>query len=522
MIFIILDDYTYQLGAKTVVAGLVALLLGLLGCLMSVLALGILWVVPTIGPHSPRQLKGKRRLSPLTRPRPLNALGVTLEPEPIKTESSIPTGSRHSLRRPVSFPNLQKTDSEETARPSTTRHVSFSLEATEAMKSRSPSATSSRFPITPPTIQRRWPSTTSPFAMLKSARSTSSPAVKQSPRVQDLPLRCFDETCECHSRVDEFGLLVGCVDASPTRSSISLSMRKVLSKRRRSSSVSCTPTLVNLDEEGWQNASRRSPGIAKPKLNIPLQQSGEVYRAGFVNPFARKAKSISQSPPNTSTPLPKCRSTFSNPWTPTSDGPSPAPWGSKPMLPSPRDDSPPPARRRLANRITSIFKGPAGASSSSVTVTSSDSPLFVPTPIVKTKRSRVKTKLVARTQPYGPPWNAPMPGQAFLDSPPCTPQVLPAPPHPRKADKEDSRSSASTKKSRRSPAGHVDISLANRQVGRKRSGPISPATLVSELDERLSILQKQQSGELVPSSRDERSNASARTAVEVARKEVCS
>ncbi|KAF9225567.1 hypothetical protein BS17DRAFT_766073 [Gyrodon lividus] len=130
MIFIVLGHSAYHLATKTLVVGLVAFLCGLLGCLMSILALGIFWLAPTIRPQSPPHFKGKRPLSPLAQPRQLNALGVSFDPPPANLEDLQTSTDQEQplpLGRSASFPDLHTADSHQTYRPASTRHVSFTF-----------------------------------------------------------------------------------------------------------------------------------------------------------------------------------------------------------------------------------------------------------------------------------------------------------------------------------------------------------------------------------------------------------
>ncbi|KAF9245883.1 hypothetical protein BU15DRAFT_70944 [Melanogaster broomeanus] len=443
MTLIVLDHYTYQLGTRTPFVGLVALLCGLLGCLMSVLALGIFFVVPTVGPQSPPILKGKRWLLPPAHPTQLNALGVSLEPAPSKLEK--PQISHNKalfppLRRPASFPSLHKTDSQQSYRPLSTQ---LDLEIKGTSKSISPVSLGFPSPTSPPTIQRRWSSAACPYIKLRSTSPDNAHNVA-SPRVQDLPLSCFDQECKCHSRVGKLGLLMRSSSpepsttspkTSPRRSSIASTDMSLPQKRlsqsntRRSLSVSCKPTLVELDEDDDLLGSTS----VRPKLNLPPRPSGETYRAGFINPFTKRSISSSQSPLSISDPLPKCRMPSSPP--------------SGPSLHASCTDSPLSSRRKPANKFPLTFNASAGASH--VAESSSSPPIVVSMSIVQTVKSRFRKKPVARTQPYGPPWNAPMPGQTFLE--PCAPRIVSGQPHQTTAETVDTQTLLSSKRNRKSP-----------------------------------------------------------------------
>ncbi|KAF8846137.1 hypothetical protein BDN67DRAFT_960817 [Paxillus ammoniavirescens] len=505
MIFIIISLPPYQFGVKTLLVGLVALLCGLLGCLTSVLALVVLWVAPTIGPQSPPTFKDKRPLPPSPPPPQPNALGVFLDPPPItldNPQSSAFQDQSPPLKRSASFPPLHRTDPQQTCRPSSAPHVSFSLHT--PLKSNAPVIFGSSSSAAPSAIQRRWSSAATTFHKLKSttqetARTAGSTLIKQSSRVQGPPLRCFDDKCECNSRVNKFGPMPRCSSPEPSttlpKTSVPSSMRLPrmrlpLGKKRRSSSISHAPTLLELDEEHCPIIPSGPPATARPTSNFSPRSSGEMYRTGFVNPFTKKSKSRSQSPPSTSGSLPQSRMTLSRPsgWAPVSGASSPS---SKPSQPGSRDDSPPSSNSKLASKFTSIFKpwdSPHKAEPSH------GSPIVHSRSIFKTMSSKFRRKPVARTEPYGPPWNAQMPGQTFSE--PRAARVVSGRSHQSTNEKAKRQKSSSPKRSSRSPGhGGLSLSLENMKQRPILSGPLSPRTLVSELDERLSILQRERSRE---------------------------
>ncbi|KIK99477.1 hypothetical protein PAXRUDRAFT_30491 [Paxillus rubicundulus Ve08.2h10] len=502
MIFIVIGIPPYQLGVKTLLVGLVALLCGLLGCLTSVLALVILWVAPTIGPQSPRTFKYKHPLPPAPQPRQPNALGVFLDPPPVtlaNPQSSAIHDQPPPLKRSASFPPLHKTGPQQTCRPASAPHVSFSLST--PLKSNSPVIFGSPAPVPPSAIQRRWSSAATTFNKLKSttqetARTAGSTLVKQSSRVQGLPLRCFDNKCECNSRVNKFGPMPRCSSPEPltTLSKTSIpspmrlpQMRLPLSKKRRSSSVSHAPILPELDENNCLSVPPDLPIVARPKSNSSPRSSGEIYRTGFINPFTKKSKSRSQSPPSTSGTLPKSKMNSSRPsdWVPLPDVSSPS---SKPSQPASRDDSSPSSNSKIA-KLTSIFK-PSACDSPHKAGPSLESPIVHSRSFLKTMSSKFRRKPVARTEPYGPPWNAQMPGQT--SSEPRATRVVSGRSRQTINEKVKRQKSSSPKRTGKSPR-HGGLSLSLESVEQRPTllGPLSPRTLASELDERLSILQRE-------------------------------
>ncbi|KAG1839234.1 hypothetical protein DFJ58DRAFT_733454 [Suillus subalutaceus] len=199
MIFTIFDNYADKLGVKTVLAGTLALLLGLLGFVTSIFALGVVWIVPAMRTQTPpyrEPIHRQLHRSPQTLP-----------------------GLTPSLRRAASFPDLHKTPSSEGQLPVTSRHVSFNIGATESYNSSLARSVSMNPSPMPPTIQRRWPPAMSPFSRRRPTQGESTPSsptvqdesnttacnyrlspTSKSTRVHDLPLKCFDKRCELPSR----------------------------------------------------------------------------------------------------------------------------------------------------------------------------------------------------------------------------------------------------------------------------------------------------------------------------------
>ncbi|KAF8140497.1 hypothetical protein EV363DRAFT_1251127 [Boletus edulis] len=161
------------------------------------------------------------------------------------------------------------------------RHVSFSL------------VSSNTLPISP--AHRRW---SSPFHKRK-----SSP-----PDSPDIP-------------VDQFGRILPSSPASemlpspkPSRR-LSTSLHLSFTGKRRSSSVSCTSTLIHLDQVDARASLPSTPATRSPP-----------QRTRFMNPFSKRSRSRTLSPSSNNT----------------------AP------LSSP--SSPPPRHRTLVNKFKSIFK----------------------------------------------------------------------------------------------------------------------------------------------------------------------
>ncbi|KAG6380965.1 hypothetical protein JVT61DRAFT_5360 [Boletus reticuloceps] len=258
------------------------------------------------------------------------------------------------------------------------RHVSFSLVSSDSSYS---------LPTSP--AHRRW---SSPFHKRK-----SSP-----PDSPDIP-------------VDQFGRILASSPASemlpspkPSRR-LSTSLHLSFTGKRRSSSVSCTSTLIHLDQVDARASLPSTPATRSPP-----------QRTRFVNPFSKRSRSRTLSPPSNNTALLSSPSGMSIPSSPR--------------------------RRTLVNKFKSIFKS----------TSPEPSPIIQRKPILTTTNTRLRRKPVARTQPYGPPWNAPMPVPDFTLSQ-----------HPlRESAHQSFRKSMSP-------------------------GQLSPRTFISELDEKLSLLQQQ-------------------------------
>ncbi|KAG1825663.1 uncharacterized protein BJ212DRAFT_289335 [Suillus subaureus] len=331
MIFIIFDNYADELGVQTLLAGILALLLGLLGFVMSIFALGVVWIVPAMRTQAPPYREPIPRQLPRS-PKKLYGLVLTSSPEPmLQTLPLILPGSKTpSLRRAASFPDLHKTPCSEGQPLVTSRHVSFNIGAPESYNpSLARSVSMNPSPMTP-TIQRRWPPAMSPFSRRRSTQGESVPSsstvrdesnttacnyrsspTSKSTRVHDLPLKCFDERCECrHGRrnslgCDEHGTMnLPQVDSfsegtASTRSSRTISLRlpsvrRALSGKRRPASVPpCAPVVMNASAK--EQSQQQNPTAGCPVRTLPspppFPPSGEMYRAEYVNPFrTRKSK----------------------------------------------------------------------------------------------------------------------------------------------------------------------------------------------------------------------------------------
>lgn len=454
MIFIIFDNYAYELGVKTVLAAILALLLGLLGFVISVVALGVVWIVPAMRTQTPPYREPIHRQLLRRSPKNLRGHVLTSSPEPmLQTLPSIPSVSRTpSLPRAASFPELHITPSERQLLV-TSRHVSFNIEAPESYNPSWAKSVSINQSSMPPTIQRRWPPAMSPFSRRRPTQGESAPTsptiryesnatacnYKSSPtsksiRLHDLPLKCFDEHCECRRGrqnslgCDEHGKMnLPQVDSfsegtASTRSSRAISLRlpsvrKAFSGKRRPASVPpCAPVVIGVTAR--EQSQQKSPTAGHPVGTLPspppFQTSGEMYRAEYVNPFrTRKSKTTPTTLAKLEDSKSSRRSRFSlsGPWS------SPKPASLSPDLPpsatsstSIFPNSPSAFRRTFTSHFTPIFKSPAISSSSSL-----ECPSPIPSPQLQVNMPKLTGKYslrsVPRTQPYGPPWNAVMPGQ---------------------------------------------------------------------------------------------------------------
>lgn len=454
MIFIIFDNYAYELGVKTVLAAILALLLGLLGFVISIAALGVVWIVPAMRIQVPPYREPIHRQQLRRSSKKLRGPVLTSSPEPmLQTLPPIPPASKTpSLRRAASFPDLHITPSSDRQPLVTSRHVSFNI---GAPKSYNPgwakSVTMNPSPV-PPTIQRRWPPAMSPFSRRRPTQGESAPSsptvryesnatacnhrsspTSKSTRLHDLPLKCFDEHCECrrdHQNslgCDEHGTMnLPQVDSfsegtASTRSSRAISLRlpsvrKAFSGKRRPASVPpCTPLVIGVTAK--EQSQQQNPTAGHPVRTLPspppFPTSGEMYRAEYVNPFrTRKSKIIPTTPAELEVTKSsrRPRFPFSGPWS------SPQPAGLSPDLsPSATSstsifpNSPSALRRTFTSHFTP-FKSPAISSSSSL-----ECPSPMPSPQLQVNVPKLTGKYslrpVPRTQPYGPPWNAVMPGQ---------------------------------------------------------------------------------------------------------------
>ncbi|KAH0838103.1 hypothetical protein J3R83DRAFT_6348 [Lanmaoa asiatica] len=286
------------------------------------------------------------------------------------------------------------------------------------------SDTSYSIPLSPVSlpIYRRW---SSPFQRRKSSAS-DSPSAPQPYTAQNSP-----------ALVDQFGPLPPSSSPKSARR-LSNHLRLPLSSKRRSFSDSSTPTL---------NTHAPSP----PPSTSAAQSSPPLQRPRFVNPFSKHSRSRTLSPPSAFKSL---------------DSSSAHPSDMSP--PSP----PPPGRRSLVNKFKSVFKS----------VSPEPSPIIRSKPIVKTINTRLRRKPVARTQPYGPPWNAPMP----------VPDLTHFQHPPQKAAETMFPSSQTSRK-------HSVHQGSLPEKSPLSPGQLSPRTFINELDEKLSLLQQQRIQDLIPS-----------------------
>ncbi|KAG1749745.1 uncharacterized protein EDB91DRAFT_1109448, partial [Suillus paluster] len=509
MIFIIFDNYAYELGVKTVLAGILALLLGLVGFVISIFALGVFWIVPAMRTQTPPYREPNRR-HPLHRSlnRPRGPV-FTSSPEPILQElPSISLLSKApSLRRASSFPDLHKTPSLKERPAVSSRHVSFNLDAPESYNSSLARSVSMNPSPMPPTIQRRWPPALSPFSRRKSTQGESascSPTVRdesstitcdhnsptsKSACVHDLPLKCFDEHCECRGRrnstgCDEHGIMnrpqVDTLSegTASTRSSKTMSLRlpsvrKAFSGKRRPASVPPrAPVVINVStkEQSQQQQSAPESSVKLLPSPPPFPTSGEMYRAEFVSPFRTKKRKKLESSKSSRNPM----FSFSSPWS------SPKPAGLSPDVhpttssTSVFTNSPSALRRTFASRFTPLFKSPAIGSPSSLEFPSPlpSPPLQMDVPKLTGKYS---SRSVPRTQPYGPPWNAVMPGQHHDLVNGSLDDIIIERPRRRRSNGTESRRGFKSPSSTLPP---IDAS----------EGEYTPENLVDELDQRVSAL----------------------------------
>lgn len=449
MIFTIFDDYADELGVKTLLASILALLLGLLGFVVSVFALGVVWIIPTMRTQTPYREPIHRQLHRSSKK--FHDLTLTPSPEPtLQIQLPIPPGSETpSLRRAASFPDLHKAPSSQGQPLVTPRHVSFNVGTPESYNpSLARSVTMNPSPM-PPTIQRRWPSTTSPFSKRRATQGESAPSsptvrdesnttaynytsspTSKSTCVHDLPVKCFDEHCECRRGrrnslgCDEHGMMnLPRVDsftkgASSTRSSKTISLRlpsvrrAFSGKRRPASTLPRVPVVTNVSTEELSQQQNPTAGypVRTSSSPPPFPTSGEMYRAKYVNPlWTKKSKIIPKL--EASKFSHRSRFSLSGPWS------SPKPASLSPDLAlsatsstSILRKSPSALRRTFTSHFTPLFKSPAISSPSS-----SVCPSLMPSPqlqvSVPKSTSKYSSRSVPRTQPYGPPWNAVMPGQ---------------------------------------------------------------------------------------------------------------
>lgn len=446
MIFIIFDNYAYELGVKTVLAGILALLLGLLGFVISIFTLGVVWIVPAMRIQAPPYQEPIHRS-----PKNLRGLVLASSPEPIlQTLPPIPPGSKTpSLRRAVSFPDLHKTPSSEGQPLVASRHVSFNIGAPESYNPTLARSVSMNPSPTPSTIQRRWPPVMSPFSRRRSTQEESDPSspttrdesnttacnyrsspTSKSTCVHDLPLTCSEGRCQCRRgrrnslgcdehgtmnllRVDSFS-----EGTTSTRSSRAMSLRlpsvrKAFTRKRRPASVPPhTPLVINISAKEQSQQQNPAPGYPVRTSPSPtlLPASGEMYRAEYVNPFRTKKSKIT-SKLEASKFSRRSSFSLSSPWS------SPKPAGLSPDLASSAtsstsifSNSPSAVRRTFTSHFTPFFKSPTISSPSSL-----ECPSPMPSPQLQVNvpklTGKYSSRSVPRTQPYGPPWNAVMPGQ---------------------------------------------------------------------------------------------------------------
>ncbi|KAG1839235.1 hypothetical protein DFJ58DRAFT_110415 [Suillus subalutaceus] len=135
-----------------------------------------------------------------------------------------------------------------------------------------------------------------------------------------------------------------------------------------------------------------------------------MYRAEYVNPFRTRKSKITPKL-EASKFSRRSRFSLSSPWS------SPKPAGLSPDLaPSATSstsilpNSPSALRRTFTSHFTPLFKSPAISSPSSL-----ECPSPIPSPQLQVNVPKLigkhSLRSVPRTQPYGPPWNAVMPGQ---------------------------------------------------------------------------------------------------------------
>ncbi|KAF8560132.1 hypothetical protein OG21DRAFT_1502477 [Imleria badia] len=245
--------------------------------------------------------------------------------------------------------------------------------------------------------------------------------------------------------VDQFGRILlssPASDISPKPSRrLSTPLRLSFASKRRSSTASCTSTLIHLDQV---DTCVPSPQSSTSATQSPLQ------RTRFVNPFNKHPRSRTLSPPIT----------FKSPDTPPSTISSPS-----------SAVSPPERRRTLVNKFKSIFKS----------IPPEPSPVIPSKPILTTIDTRLRRKPVARTQPYGPPWNAPMPIPDFA--------------LPQHSLQKPQTMSLSPRISRK----HSVRQCSPAEIPSMSPGQLSPRAFINKLDEKLSLLQQQHIQDSIPS-----------------------
>ena len=328
-------------------------------------------------------------------------------------------------------------------------------------------------PVVPPRPHVSFSTSNSPSPV---RRRWSSPFHKRKSSPPDSP------RADIFASVDQFGRILASPAASDMRPSspkpsrrLSTPLRLSFTSKRRASTASCTSTLVHLDQV---DTCVPSPQSSTSTTQSPLQ------RTRFVNPFSKRSRSRTLSPPSNNLVVyppslfNSCIATFKSPDTSL---PSLSAFSSPSSPParesfifsrySLHDVSPPIGRRTLVNRFKSIFKP----------IPPEPSPVIPSKPLLTTINTRLRRKPVARTQPYGPPWNAPMPVHdiALSQHSLRKPQVMA--PSPRMSRKHSVHQC--------SPAEIPSIS----------PGQISPRTLINKLDEKLSLLQQQHVQDSIPS-----------------------
>ncbi|KIM88926.1 hypothetical protein PILCRDRAFT_813925 [Piloderma croceum F 1598] len=388
---------------KTSLVSVLALILGLGGFATSLIALCVEWLIPATKAKMPsldneRINRSGHRIRSISRHPHKNA---HVQPETLRRHSSFHTG-------PVSMigPLLSQ-------RPQHARRVSFNLESSKHMSTpngRPRKSSSPACPFTPKDLA------VSPDASPRSSDSgTLVPSSSSSNPAHDLPVRCYDAKCDCHSRsITPLELDIRPALAFPASSLTSSrqllgkrlpSMKKAFGGKRRTSSSASTTTMAEM-EPGMRSALLRSSLDSPQGTNASIVESdtqpgtagntsGDSYRSAFVRPFMPSRSKTMPPTPLVDQEV-KSNVAFSNPWlisrnhTVASDASSEAL-----CKPSSHQQSP---GRAFIRRFSS------SKSSSQVMAKSSDAGV----PVERATSMRPK---VPRTEPYGPPYNFPVPGE---------------------------------------------------------------------------------------------------------------